>query len=95
MVRMSVRATYAIDPFTAAQIKRLAAAWGVSQAEVIRRSIRHSAEQAEAVPLSPADVVAHYARQPPPRDAAQTRAVIASLRELRHQGDKARADRRS
>lgn len=64
MAQMSVRSTYALDEQTARRIRHLARVWGVSQAEVIRRSVAHAAaQQPEAAP-SPAEVVAHYRRHP-------------------------------
>lgn len=47
MPTMSHRTTFALDEATASRLKRLAARWQVSQAEVVRRSV----EQAEAVAL--------------------------------------------
>lgn len=91
MPRMSIRSTYALDEQTARRIKRLARAWGVSQAEVIRRSVERAAAQQAAAALSPADVVAHYAEQPLPRTKAATQRLMASLRALRHEDDKHRA----
>lgn len=71
MAQRSVRATYALDEQTAQRIRHLARIWGVSQAEVIRLSVSHAAaQQLEAAP-SPAEVVAHYQRQPLPRTEAQ------------------------
>jgi hypothetical protein len=87
---MSARSTYALDPSTVARSKRLAAAWGVSQAEVIRRAVQRAAEQADEAVLSPADVVAYYASRPPSRSAEETRALAESLRELRHQDNERR-----
>ena len=43
MPRMTHRTTYTLDEPTAQRLKRLAARWQVSQAEVVRRSV----EQAE------------------------------------------------
>lgn len=90
MAKMSVRSTYALDEQTARRIRHLARVWGVSQAEVIRRSVALAAAQHEAAP-SPAEVVAHYQRQPLPRTRAQTRRLIASLRAARHADDAHRA----
>lgn len=92
MARMSIRATYALDVQTDQRIKRLAKAWHVSQAEVIRRSIRSAAEQAEQA-LSPADVVAHYRKAPLPRSVEETRALVAAARDWRH-GDDEQRERR-
>ena len=39
MQQMTHRTTFALDEATAKRIKRLAARWNVSQAEVVRRSV--------------------------------------------------------
>ncbi|MBS0193004.1 MAG: hypothetical protein JSR34_02030 [Proteobacteria bacterium] len=95
MSRMTIRSSYAIDAATDQRIKRLAAVWGVSQAEVIRRSVQRVAETNEGVAYSPADVVAHYRNNVLPRSAEETRTLIESLRKLRHDADAARARARS
>lgn len=87
MSKMNVRATYALDQETAQRIKRLARRWGVSQAEVIRRSVEQAAANAAGDALSPADVVTHYVDQPPARSKAQARELVASLRRLRREDD--------
>lgn len=46
---MTHRTTFALDKATAQRLKRLAARWQVSQAEVVRRSLEKT-EQAEATP---------------------------------------------
>lgn len=46
MPTMTHRTTFALDAKTAQRLKRLAARWQVSQAEVVRRSVE-KAEQAE------------------------------------------------
>jgi Arc/MetJ-type ribon-helix-helix transcriptional regulator len=84
---MSIRSTYALDPQTAQNIKRLAGTWGVSQSEVIRRSVRLAAKQETAPALSPADVVAYYVEQPLPRNRSETQRLIKSMRKLRHEDD--------
>src|SRR5690554_3989857 len=89
MSKMKVRATYALDQETAQRIKRLARHWGVSQAEVIRRSVEQAAANAASEVQTPADVVAHYIDHPPARSKAQT--LIASLRRLRSDDDVRRA----
>jgi len=90
MARMSIRATYALDDQTDRRIKHLAKVWQVSQAEVIRRSVHAAAQQARET-LTPAEVVARYAKGPLPRSERQTRRVIQSLSSLRHADDKRRA----
>lgn len=89
MARMSVRATYALDEQTDRRIRRLAAAWRVSQAEVIRRSVKAAAEQSRET-LTPADVVARYAKGPLPRGRKQTGSAVRTLRSLRHADDRRR-----
>lgn len=87
MRRMSIRATYALDQETDQRIRRLARLWGVSQAEVIRRSVELAAAgESHDVP-TPAEVVAHYASQPPVRSPAETRRLAESLRGLRTDDD--------
>lgn len=49
---MTHRTTFALDEPTARRLKRLAARWKVSQAEVVRRSV----EQAENALVSTPDV---------------------------------------
>lgn len=93
MSRMSIRSTYALDEQTAHRIRRLALRWGVSQAEVIRRSVQQASEQQVEAPPSPAEVVARYAQGPLPRNKTQTRRLIAAARALRHDEDERRADR--
>lgn len=90
MATMSVRSTYALDTETSQIIKRLARTWGVSQAEVIRRSVRLATEDAAAVALTPEDVVAHYRAHPLPRSAAETHRLISDLRTQRRDEAKRR-----
>lgn len=92
MARMSIRATYALDEETSSRIKHLAETWHVSQAEVIRRSVRSAAEQTEQA-LSPADVVAHYRKVPLPRSQKETRKRMKAAREWRHEDDERRTAR--
>lgn len=49
MPTMIHRTTFALDDLTAHRLKRLAARWQVSQAEVVRRSLEKT-EQAETSP---------------------------------------------
>lgn len=86
MARMSIRATYALDEATNQRIKYLARTWHVSQAEVIRRSVRAAEEQSRET-LKPADVVARYRDNPLPRNKEETSQAVRSLRELRHTDD--------
>lgn len=94
MGRMTVRATYALDTETDHRIRRLAKQWDVSQAEVIRRSVRAAVEQNSQV-LSPRDVVQRYAQGALPRSKTRTREVVRALRSWRHEDDKRRASPRA
>jgi hypothetical protein len=94
MGRMTVRATYALDSETDHRIKRLAKQWDVSQAEVIRRSVRAAAESNEPA-LTPRDVVQRYAQGALPRSKTRTREVVRSLRTWRHEDDKRRTSPRA
>jgi hypothetical protein len=89
MATMSVRSTYALDPETAGLIRKLAATWEVSQAEVIRRSVKIAASREAAQP-SPAEVLAHYRTHPAPRSREETEQLIAALRKARRDDDMAR-----
>ena len=50
MAIMTHRTTFALDAITAQRLKRLAARWKVSQAEVVRRSVEQAEKQATAQP---------------------------------------------
>lgn len=56
---------------------------------MIRRSVQTAAEQTRAT-LTPAEVVARYAKGPPLRSEQETRRAVQSLRSLRHADDKRR-----
>lgn len=57
MSTMTHRTTFALDETTAHRLKRLAARWKVSQAEVVRRSVE-KAEQADTQSLTPEERIA-------------------------------------
>jgi len=90
MARMTVRSSYALDEETADNIKRMARSWGVSQAEVIRRSIRRIAEQEGPAAMTPAEVVAHYAASKPVRTEADLRELARDLRTERRAEERRR-----
>lgn len=54
---MTHRTTFALDRATADRIRSLAAQWGVSQAEVIRRVIAEAAEPAKPDPVVALDAL--------------------------------------
>lgn len=89
MPRMPIRATYALDEQTDQNIRRLAKVWQVSQAEVIRRSIKAAADQAESR-MTPEDVVAWYRANPLPRSHADALDWIRDVRAWRHEDDERR-----
>lgn len=95
MALMTVRATYSLDAETTKTIGALAKRWQTSQAEVVRRSVKLAAEQAaaEPVPMTPADVVAHYRAHGTPRSWAQTKKLIAAQRRERKEDDANRLSR--
>ncbi len=89
MPRMPIRATYALDEQTDQNIRRLAKAWHVSQAEVIRRSVKAAADQAESR-MTPAEVVAWYRTHPLPRGHDDTLNWIGEVHAWRHEDDELR-----
>ncbi len=93
MARMTVRSSYALDEETADNIKRMARCWGVSQAEVIRRSIRRIAEQEGPAAMTPAEVVAHYASAKPVRTEADLRELARDQRTQRRAEERRRGGR--
>lgn len=92
VAKMSVRSTYALDEETSNKIKHLAKTWHVSQAEVIRRSVRTAAEQVENA-LSPADVVAYYRKTLSSRSRADIQKLVKAARAWRHEDDERRMAR--
>jgi hypothetical protein len=94
MAAMNVRSTYALDSDTAKTIKTLALRWETSQAEVVRRSVKLASEQAaaESTPMTPADVIAHYRKNPPSRSWPQTQKLIAAQRKYRDDDDAKRSN---
>jgi hypothetical protein len=80
---MSHRTTFALDQVTAKRLKRLAARWGVSQAEVVRRAVAQA--EALANPAKPDPIALlrdlHAAGQG--LDAARAEGYLAEAREDR------------
>jgi hypothetical protein len=85
MPLMTHRTTFALDAVTAQRLKRLAARWNVSQAEVVRRSV----EQAENHSLTqPGDVARRLEAARQLRASLRSRSVdtaawMAAARESR------------
>lgn len=90
MAKMNIRATYALDEQTDARIRELAVRWKVSQAEVIRRSVRQSAEAEQPQPPTPAEVVARYRRGALPRSAAASKRWAEDSRAARRADNRRR-----
>lgn len=57
MQTMTHRTTFALDKVTAQRLKRLAARWHVSQAEVVRRSVEQAEKQAEPEKPDPIELL--------------------------------------
>ncbi len=49
---MTIRTTFALDPETVESLERLAAQWGVSKSEALRRSVASAAASEGADPAS-------------------------------------------
>ena len=54
---MTHRTSFALDSTTAARLRRLAAVWQVSQAEVVRRAVALASDQNDAKRPDPAAVL--------------------------------------
>ena len=95
MATMTVRSTYALDTPTARSIRELAAQWGTSQAEVIRRSVQAAKEKAaaEKPKMTPADVIAYYRSRPIERSEEDTMKLIAEMRRERRLASEEVSDR--
>ncbi len=98
MATMTVRSTYALDQPTALSIRQLAAQWGTSQAEVIRRSVAAAKEKlaadASQIPhMTPMQVVEYYRSRPPERTEAEYDAIIAEMRRERHLASEEREEK--
>ena len=74
MPAMTHRTTFALDEATARRLKRLAARWQVSQAEVVRRSV----EQAENAQSAMPDAESRIAAARRLREKLRNRKVDAS-----------------
>ncbi len=91
MAMMNIRTTFALDDETSRGIRELAAAWGVSQAEAVRRSIRLARERdRSAMPKTPLAVLKEL-RARPIRSPAETMDLVRQLRKERQAEDEARA----
>ncbi len=93
MARMNVRTTFALDEETSRGIKELAAGWGVSQAEAVRRAVRLVKERdLAAMPKTPLAVLKEL-RARPIRSATETMHLVRQLRKERRAEDEARGEK--
>lgn len=93
MATMNVRTTFALDEETSRGIKDLAAAWGVSQAEAVRRAVRLVRENDHAaMPKTPLAVLKEL-RAHPIRSQTETMALVRQLRKERRAEDEARSSK--
>lgn len=60
MPSMTHRATFALDEVTAGRLKRLAATWQVSQAEVVRRAVAEVDRASPTVKQDPLEMLRAY-----------------------------------
>ena len=60
MPTMTHRTTFALDKITARRLKKLAARWKVSQAEVVRRSVEQAEKQGAAEKPNPLAMLRAY-----------------------------------
>jgi predicted transcriptional regulator len=82
MPLMTHRTTFALDKKTASRLKRLAARWRVSQAEVVRRSLEQAERGVEAEKPDPIAMLrAFHAKGG--LDPAKAKAWAAEIREDR------------
>ena len=60
MVKMNRRTTFALDEITILRLKKLAAIWHVSQAEVVRKAIEKAESEFNAQTENKLDQLHHY-----------------------------------
>lgn len=85
MATMTHRTTFALDKTTAIRLKRLAARWQVSQAEVVRRSLADAEKQTEARQANPAAKLRELFASGKGLDPKKAGAYIAEVYEDRKQ----------
>ncbi len=83
MASMIHRTTFALDNATAQRLKRLAARWRVSQAEVVRRSLEKAEQQAEIEQPNPLEMLRALFAAGKGLDPATAGAYIAHVYEDR------------
>ena len=83
MQTMTHRTTFALDGKTAKGLKRLAAAWKVSQAEVVRRAVARAEEDASPAKPDPAALLLALQAEGRGLDPVKGRAYLREVRESR------------
>ncbi len=85
MASMIHRTTFALDKTTALRLKRLAARWQVSQAEVVRRSLEKAEQLAEIEQPNPLEMLRALFASGKGLDPAAAGAYLAEVYEDRTQ----------
>ncbi len=80
---MSHRTTFALDATTALRLKRLAARWQVSQAEVVRRAVAQAEELAQTGAPNPIQMLQELHARGEGLDPVRARAYLKEVREDR------------
>lgn len=83
MPLMTHRTTFALDKATAKRLKRLAALWRVSQAEVVRRAVAQAESTAIATKVDPVALLQALHAAGQGLDAQQAQAYLGEVREDR------------
>jgi len=91
MAKMTARATFALDEETMGDIKSLAGTLGVSQAEIVRRSVKLMVEHSEKPIVTAADVIEFYRANPPARTDEEYDSLVDEIRQEREAASKKRA----
>lgn len=85
MTKMSHRTTFALDEATARRLKRLAAQWRVSQAEVVRRSVEQAERLSEREKRDPAALLRELHEKEGGLSSTAADAYLSEVREDRKQ----------
>lgn len=80
---MTHRTTFALDDATAQRLKRLAARWRVSQAEVVRRSLEQAEKLCEGEHPDPVALLRRLHERERGLDAAKADSYLAEVHEDR------------
>ncbi len=83
MPTMTHRTTFALDKTTAQRLKRLAARWQVSQAEVVRRSVEQAEKQTVTEKPDPIAMLSRLHESSGGIDPVRAEKWIAEIREDR------------